>query len=178
MEGIATMSEHPVTPPTFQHVFRAYYPQVVRQVLRILGDAAAAEDVAQDVFLQLYDQEWRTIDNVGGWLHQASIYAAYKYVRSERRRSSRDERGAEPGPSVEPSTEERWLQQEEITAVREALTDLGERDRALLLLKYAGYGYRELAEITQVESGSVGTLLARARKKFRDLYQRRRGMES
>jgi RNA polymerase sigma factor (sigma-70 family) len=182
MEGLARMAEHPFakaqSAPPFQEIFRTFYPQVVRQIMRIIRDQATAEDLAQDVFLKLYDQDWREIDNIGGWLHQAGIYAAYNHLRSVRRRSSRDEREGQHGPVLEPSTEERWLKQEEIEAVREALTDLTERDRTLLLMKYSGYTYKELAIAAGVDSGSVGTLLARAKRKFRDLYQRKRGPEA
>ncbi|ASS76980.1 hypothetical protein CIG75_20135 [Tumebacillus algifaecis] len=176
MEGYARMAEHPSpqTAPPFQDVFTNYYAQVVRQITRITRDQATAEDLAQDVFLKLYDQDLREIENLGGWLTQAGIYAAYNHLRSERRRASRDGQQELPGGTLEPSTEERWLKQEEIEAVREALTALGERDRVLLLMKYSGYNYQELAQATSIDSGSVGTLLARARRKFRDLYQRKR----
>lgn len=179
MEGTALMAKRPSpqTAPPFQEVFTAYYPQVVRQIMRITRDQATAEDLAQDVFLKLYDQDLQEIHNLGGWLTQAGIYAAYNHLRSERRRVARDEGQDSAERWLEPSTEERWLKQEEIEAVREALLSLDDRDRTLLLMKYSGYNYQELAAATAVESGSVGTLLARARRKFRDLYQRKRGAE-
>ncbi|MFD2170665.1 RNA polymerase sigma factor SigX [Tumebacillus lipolyticus] len=180
MEGIARMAERPSshTAPPFPELFKTYYPQVVRQIMRITRDQSAAEDLAQEVFLKLYDQDIRLIENIGGWLMQAGIYAAYNYLRGEKRRNARDEEQAHHSSQVEPSPEDRWLHQEEIEAVREAIFSLPERDRTLLMMKYSGYNYKELAEATSVDTGSVGTLLARARRKFRDLYQRKRGSEA
>jgi RNA polymerase sigma factor (sigma-70 family) len=185
MEVSASMPDHSQVPPvplidraeqSFQELFRHHYPQVVRQIMRITRDRAVAEDLAQDVFLRLHDQDIATIQNIGGWLTQAGTYAAYNHLRGEKRRAARDEQPLDT-PVMEPSTEDRWLQQEEIATVREALIDLNERDRTLLLLKYSGYDYQELADATQVERSSVGTLLARAKRRFRDLYQRKRGDE-
>jgi RNA polymerase sigma factor (sigma-70 family) len=167
------VTKQPITP--FQELFQTHYKQVVRQIIRITRDQSIAEDLAQDVFLKLYDQDIDEIDNVGGWLYQASLYAAYNYLRGEKRRLTRDEQQADTADVLAPSTEEHWLKQDEINAVRDTLTDLSERDRTLLLMKYSGYNYQELAEATELEAGSIGTLLARARRKFRDLYQRKRG---
>lgn len=179
MEVPAQMNDrptiHPQLKPNFQELFHAHYKQVVRQIMRITHDQSVAEDLAQEVFLRLYDQEIDTIANVGGWLHQASLYAAYNYIRGEKRRIARDGAISDDTATETPSTEEHWLKQDEINTVREALTDLGERDRTLLLMKYSGYSYQELAEVTELEPASIGTLLARARRKFRDLYQRKRG---
>lgn len=184
MEVYAPMSDRPESRPwpppsgeadSFQDLFKAYYAPVVRQIMRIIRDQVVAEDLAQEAFLRLYDQDILQIANIGGWLTQAGTHLAFNYIRSEKRRIARDVQQQPDVQTLEPSTEDRWLQQEEIEAVREALTDLNERDRTLLLLKYSGYDYQELAQATQVEKGSVGTLLARAKRRFRDLYQRKRG---
>lgn len=179
MEVQASMNKHPdANPhprPTFQELFHANYKQVVRQIMRITQSQSVAEDLAQEVFLRLYDQEIDRIENIGGWLTQASLYASYNYLRSEKRRLTRDEKQVADRSILAPSTEEHWLKKDEIKTVRETLIDLSERDRTLLLMKYSGYNYQELAEATKLDPGSIGTLLARARRKFRDLYQRKRG---
>jgi RNA polymerase sigma factor (sigma-70 family) len=167
----------PLPEPSFQELFKTYYPQVVRHIWSITRDQAAAEDLAQEVFVRLYDSDRSAIENLSAWLTQTSTHVAFNHLRGEKRRIARDLQAADPLSLAEPSTEERWLRHEEIDDVRAALTDLEERDRTLLLLKYSGYDYKELAALTQTQTSSVGTLLARARKRFRDLYQRRRGSE-
>ncbi|PWK07853.1 RNA polymerase sigma factor SigX [Tumebacillus permanentifrigoris] len=184
MEDSVHMVKHPTTRPvavsseqSFQDLFRNHYPQVVRRIWSITHDQAVAEDLAQEVFVRLYAVDLPSIENIGAWLTQTSTHVAFNHLRGEKRRVARDAQAADPHSLSEPSTEERWLQHEEIHDVRAALTDLEERDRTLLLLKYSGYDYKELAAITQLETNSIGTLLARARKRFRDLYQQRRGSE-
>jgi RNA polymerase sigma factor (sigma-70 family) len=161
----------------FRALFTAYYPFVVRLILRIVQERQAAEDLAQDVFLQFYYADRSAIENIPAWLTKASIYASYNYIRSEKRRQSRHEREAVRSAIASPSAEETWMEQEAIEAVHDVLKELDERERTLLLMKYSGFTYADLAKAAGVEVSSVGTLLARAKSRFRKLYKRTRGEE-
>ena len=65
------------------------------------------------------------------------------------------------------------LRREAREQVRAALADLSERQRACLLLRHAGYSYAEIAATLGVAIGSVGVLLARAERAFRERYRER-----
>lgn len=159
----------------FQALFAAYYPHVVRSIIRIVKVQAIAEDLAQDVFLQFYHADRTAIEHIPAWLTKSAMYAAYNHIRSEKRRLARDERDQAKAVSVTPSSEEKWFEKEEISTVREVLQEMNERDRTLLLLKYSGFPYDELAKAIGVEKTSIGTLLARAKTKFRNMYKSVRG---
>ncbi|MED1781225.1 RNA polymerase sigma factor SigX [Brevibacillus fortis] len=160
---------------TFQELFTTYYPFVVRQIMRIVKDQQTAEDIAQDVFLSFYHTDRSVIEHIPAWLSKAALYAAYNHLRSEKRRYQRQERSATDQEHVSPSTEEMWLEKETQCEVRNALEELDERERTLLVMKYAGFPYAELARATGTQISSVGTLLARAKNKFRTIYDRMRG---
>ncbi|MEB8957689.1 sigma factor-like helix-turn-helix DNA-binding protein, partial [Bacillus cereus] len=51
------------------------------------------------------------------------------------------------------------------------LNKMNERERTLLLMKFSGFQYKEVAEILQIEISSIGTLLVRAKMKFRKIYK-------
>ena len=53
---------------------------------------------------------------------------------------------------------------------RRALNSLPERQRACLLLRHAGYSYAEIAATLDLAVGSVGVLLARGERAFREAY--------
>ena len=55
--------------------------------------------------------------------------------------------------------------------MREALEHLSEREHDLLLMRHAGFSYREIAEAVEVAPSSVGTLLARAERNFVSVYR-------
>ena len=55
--------------------------------------------------------------------------------------------------------------------VRDAIDGMPERDRHLLLLRAEGYSYREIAVALEPNEASVGVLLARAKRAFRNHYE-------
>ncbi len=162
---------------SFQEMFTTYYPFVVRQIMRIVKEQQTAEDIAQDVFLSFYHTDRSVIEHIPAWLSKSALYAAYNYLRSEKRRYARQERSASEQEHVSPSTEEMWLAKESQSIVRDVLEELDERERTLLVMKYSGFPYAELAKATGTQISSVGTLLARAKSKFRTIYGRMRGEE-
>jgi len=71
-----------------------------------------------------------------------------------------------PPPDAVPGPDQELARAEEVERVREALQVLSERDRTMLLMRQEGFSYREIAEVAQVSHRSVGTILARALKRF------------
>jgi RNA polymerase sigma-70 factor (ECF subfamily) len=63
------------------------------------------------------------------------------------------------------------LAEESRLRVRRAIDRLPERERRLLLLRAEGYSYRDIAVALELNEASVGTLLARARRSFRECYE-------
>ncbi|ACV62658.1 RNA polymerase, sigma-24 subunit, ECF subfamily [Desulfofarcimen acetoxidans DSM 771] len=156
----------------FKAMFDDHYPTVCRQLTYLLGNRFAAEDVAQETFLKLYRTPPRDKGNLAGWLFRVSRNLAFDYLRSEKSRGRREERNKiwSEGCTEALSCEEAVMRKEAITLVHQALQNLSERDRACLLLRFSGAGYEEIAEITGIKYSSVGTVLARARARFKQEY--------
>ena len=57
-----------------------------------------------------------------------------------------------------------------MASVRRALDGLAPRDRELLLMREEGFSYREIGGAVGVSASSVGTLIARAQKRFTDAW--------
>ena len=60
---------------------------------------------------------------------------------------------------------------EERALARRALEALSERDREALLMREEGLDYHEIAEALGLSFGSIGTTLARARKRLVESYE-------
>ena len=63
-------------------------------------------------------------------------------------------------------------------AARRALDELTERDREALLMREEGLDYTEIAEALELSVGSVGTTLARARRRLVEAYESLQGKRS
>lgn len=160
----------------FEDLFKIYYTFVVRQVMRIVSSQSIAEDVAQEVLLRLYHTDRSVIKSLPAWLTKVAFHTAYNHMRSENRHIARMEKESAHTDYIAPSTESKWLQLEEISIVRETLFKMNELDRNLILMKYSGFTYEELAEVNQLKKESVGTLLSRAKLKFKKLYENHGGV--
>lgn len=60
----------------------------MKQIIWIVKDQSIAEELAQEVFLQLYRSDWNGIENIPGWLIKSSTYVAYNHFRAKKRRDS------------------------------------------------------------------------------------------
>jgi len=153
----------------FRTVFYEHYPMVRRKLVALVRDEAAADDLAQDVFLRLYRNPPDDPAALGAWLHRVLTRIGYDYMDKkarERRLQSKQEMLYDMEASP-PSGEEVMLRKLDQEDIREWLDELPERDRQALLLRYSGYSYSEIAGELGVRPPVVGTLLHRATERLR-----------
>jgi RNA polymerase sigma-70 factor (ECF subfamily) len=161
----------------FEELFLRHYAAVYRVLYGVVGNAQEAEDLAQETFTALYRQP-PPLDGsgaLGGWLYRVAVNRAYNALRSKQRLQRRLI-WVEPEQQSDPQDE--YLRREERERVQAALARLPERTAKLLLLRYAGLAYAEIAAALQVAPNSIGTLLARAERAFEAAYGRLRQLES
>ena len=147
-----------------QHAFRLHYPALYRFALRFSGDPDVAEDLVQEAFVRLLEQDLAD-DEVRPWL----FVVTGNLARDRSRKRSRRRRLLEQHPPdpVRPEPPEISAERaERIAAVRAALQELSERDRTILLMREEGFRYAEIADAIGVKHTSVGALVARALRRF------------
>ncbi len=124
------------------------------------------------MFLQLYRTDWKEVENLRGWLIKSSTYVAYNYIRSEKRHQARVDKEIQYQEiQNDSSLDDQWIRKEEITKVQIVLRKMKEQDRTILLMKFSGFQYKEIAQVLQIDVSSIGTLLVRAKLKFRKIYE-------
>jgi RNA polymerase sigma-70 factor (ECF subfamily) len=155
---------------SFETLFLRHYDRVYGLLFRLLGDRGEAEDVLQEVFLKLYYHPLRFDEenNVSAWLYRVATNMGYNAIRGRKRL---DQRNSYLVPDASPDPADTVAQREAATKVRTALAKLNPRQVQLLLLRQMGLSYEELATACGIAPTSVGTLLARAGKAFRDVYK-------
>jgi RNA polymerase sigma-70 factor (ECF subfamily) len=153
-------------PVAFEQLFRAEYARVVRIAYRVVGEAGAAEDVAQDVFIAYYRSHPADAPYAAPWLHRAAAHTALNVVRSRARRTAREERDA-AGGDLSGDPEGTALERERAREVRATLARMPRGAAELLALRYSGLSYAEVAAATGIKIDQVGTRLRRAHDAFR-----------
>ncbi len=158
----------PLVPDPFERLFLEEYPKVVAIAYRVLADRSAAEDVAQEVFLKFHRRVSPESERAAGWLHAAAVHSALNVVRGERRRTRRETAHALDPAQSPVANPERVVEEAAVRLeVRRALRKLPQRSAALLLLRYSGLSYAEVATAMGMKVGNVGTLLRRAEDALR-----------
>ena len=154
----------------FETTFDKLHPGLFRYCHRLTGDPDLADDVVQEAFVRLYDHRVEGDEHgVRAWLFRTATHLVRdRYRVDENRRRLLEANPVQPAALEQP---DRSVQRkEDVARVRAALEGLNERDRAMLLARYEWFSYREIAEAFEVAPGSVGTLLARAEKRFVSAY--------
>jgi RNA polymerase sigma-70 factor (ECF subfamily) len=177
LEGVARGDER-----AFANLYDRYSPILFGLLLRILHSRAEAEDVLQEVCLQIWQQA-QAFDAARGrpftWLVTLARSRAIDRLRAVDARRRAAERSAEDGAAIEASAvsadaDAERNQQGEI--VRRALSELPAEQRQALLLAYLG-GMSQ-SEIAAAEGLPLGTVKTRTRaglKKLSELLRNRLG---
>ena len=150
----------------FDTTFDEHYPDLVRYCHKLTGDRDVAEDMAQESLLRFFDHG---VDGpsygIRAWLFTTATHLVRdRYRVDKNRRRLLEANPIEPSGSDSP---DRIMEREETQErVRRALDTLAPRDREILLMRYSGFSYKEIADAVDVASTSIGTLLARAESRF------------
>jgi RNA polymerase sigma-70 factor (ECF subfamily) len=148
----------------YDALFRRLYPSLFRYLHRLTGDGDAADDIAQESFVRLLGRDLPD-DEARLWL----FTVATNLFRDRARTHKRRERllAVRPWtPTPLPRPDEAAETADNVARVRDALSRLAPRDQQMLLMREEGFRYDEIATVAGVAPGSVGTLLARAARRF------------
>jgi RNA polymerase sigma-70 factor (ECF subfamily) len=135
-------------------LFRAHWSRAHRAAYLVVGDAAAAEDIAQESFLAAV----RALDRFdrrrpfGPWLHRIVVNRSIDWVRARRLRAE-----AELGDAIAPAQPARVED-----SVDGAIRRLSPEHRAVIVLRYLlEYTPGEIAELLEIPRGTVNSRLRR-----------------
>jgi len=151
-----------------EQLFRLHWARAYRAAFVVVGDAAAAEDIAQESFLAAV----RALDRFdrrrpfGPWLHRIVVNRAIDWARA---RALRREIGVEG--LVEPAALERkgGGRADELVA---ALMTLGAEQRAVIVLRYLlDYTPGEIAELLDLPRGTVNSRLRRGLDRLEEILR-------
>ncbi|MEW8978753.1 MAG: sigma-70 family RNA polymerase sigma factor [Symbiobacterium sp.] len=161
--------------------------RVYRTLYQVVGDAADAQDLAQEVFVKVY----RSLSGYRGdaafttWLHRITLNLAFDWLRARKRRpltvplepppDDEDRRPADL-PSPDEGPEELTLREERREHLRAAIGQLSPDYREVVVLYHFYHlSYQQIADRLGVPVRTVETRLYRARANLRRLLKAQEG---
>jgi RNA polymerase sigma-70 factor, ECF subfamily len=164
-------------PASFGELVRKYQDRLFNAVVHAVGNVEDARDVVQEALVQAFLR-------LETFQHSSAFYTwlyriAFNVAASHRRRKHvtvsveqvREASGQEPvDPGIQP--EEQLEQRERCQQVRQAIAQLSEEHRAVLVLRdMEDLAYEDIAEILTLPVGTVRSRLHRARMQLRDILK-------
>ena len=160
----------------FEELVIAYQHRVFGVALRMLGNRAEAEEIAQETFLRAHRAlpEFRGEARLGTWLYAiASRLCLNRLAAPDRRLARGDDEALAAAPSHEPDAAATLERSERDAALREAIAALPEERRIVVILRdLEGLSYDEIAEVLALEPGTVRSRLHRARMDLKAKLER------
>jgi RNA polymerase sigma-70 factor (ECF subfamily) len=145
-----------------ERLFREHWPRAFRAARLVTGDAAAAEDIAQEAFLAAV----RRLDSFdrqrpfGPWLHRIVVNRAIDWTRARKLRAEIELADAVPAPPA-PEVDGSMLGR---------IDELSPEHRAVIVLRYVlEYTPGEIARLLELPRGTVNSRLRRGLDRLKEL---------
>lgn len=159
---------------SFGELVRKYQDRLFHTMRHVVSSREEAEDVVQEAFVQAFVKlaSFKRNSAFYTWLYRIAFNTAISRGRRKRPEASvdaaRERVGEEPMDDTEDAAE-RVLRQERAGQVQQALTELSDEHRAILVLReMEGLCYEEIAEVLDLPVGTVRSRLHRARSQMRE----------
>ena len=161
-------------PLLFRRLLDKYKDPVLSTVMRVtLFPKNAAEDIVQEIFIKVIEQRERFTPTAkfSTWLYRLVVNRSYNAVRDKKHTIEFDEEAVSEDTT---SALDSLVKRDRARAVRLALLELNERQRAALTLReYEEKTYAEIAQIMDTSVDAVESLIFHARTRLKTLLKGR-----
>ena len=162
----------------FEELYRRHYRRVYALTLRMMGNPVEAEDMTQDVFLQLYNKigMFRGESAFTTWLHRMTVNQVLMHFRKKSTRSELiTEEGETPVQIVRGTEDATRMPVVDRIALEKALLQLPVGYRTVFVLHdIEGYDHAEIASALNCSVGTSKSQLHKARMKLRTLLKQQK----
>jgi RNA polymerase sigma-70 factor (ECF subfamily) len=158
----------------FRLLFNSAFPVLYKVAYRITNSGEAAEDLCQEAFFRLHEKNmvFPNQEEAKYWLIRVVKNAALNYAKRKQRERRAYQRAFKEDSRQEETGEARLVKKETRAEVLEALDNLPENLRIVLILKeYAEMNYREIGRALGINEGNVKVRVFRARERLAALLE-------
>jgi len=160
----------------FEILVNRHQTSVLNLIYRFIGDRTQAKDLAQEVFMRVWQaaKTYKPEAKFTTWIYRITANLCFNDLKSSRRKKwfSFQQSGDHSRTTIEetlsdgaPSAEDLFLEKERSRQISEALQSLPDNQRmALVLKRYDDLSYDEIARILDCSVSAVESLLVRAKR--------------
>lgn len=163
-------------PTAFSDLFRRHQKDVARLVVRMLGSSNDAQDVLQEVFLQVFRSlpEFRGKSRLSTWIYRVAVNVVLMHRRAGRSRPVLAGADLAPPPAdPEPLPDEQVELSLRVSALERLMGRLSEKKRTVFILhELQGLSPVEIAEVVGAPVLTIRTRLFYARRELLTLIER------
>jgi RNA polymerase sigma-70 factor, ECF subfamily len=165
----------------FEYLVQKYRRPMISFMYRMARNTAAAEDLAQEVFLRVYRsrENYEASAKFTTWLYRIATNLAVNHARDTRHERpevtvSLDEPDEETGTTLELpdgslTAEQAMVRRERMLAIRRTVEALPEQQKmAVIMHKYQQMDYKQIAEVLKKSESATKSLLFRAYETLRE----------
>ena len=164
----------------FEILVNRHQSSILNLVYRFIGDRTQAKDLAQEVFIRVWQsaKSYEPKAKFTTWIYRITANLCFNELKSSRRKkwfsfNRPDEDGEhtfeETLADSTPSAENILLEKERSRQISDALQGLPENQRmALILKRYDDLSYQEIAQIIGCSVSAVESLLVRAKRALKE----------
>lgn len=160
---------------SFESLFYEYWASIYRLLLRLVVDPAESEDLALETFFRLYQRHPIPEEefNTRGWLQKVATNLALHSIRSFKRREHYEVTAGRDAleQALENQPPEIFAEKEDHRLARLVLAQMNPRQAEILVMRYSGMAYKEIASTLDLSPTSIGPLLLRAERDFAKHYR-------
>jgi RNA polymerase sigma-70 factor (ECF subfamily) len=152
---------------TVHELFQRHKDRIYSIALRYSGDAAAAQDIAQDIFLKLFASvgNFRGESSFETWLFRLVVNCCFDYRRKTKRLAPLVEGVLDLMRAPGRSALDEVMRQEMSGQVKSAVDSLPPEQRMVVVLRYTeGLSYDEIADAMGCSAGTIASRLNRVHK--------------
>jgi RNA polymerase sigma-70 factor (ECF subfamily) len=156
----------------FSELMRRHYKGVVNYIYRFTNLRDNSEDLAQEVFLRIYRSagQYRPEAKFSTWLYKIATNVSLTYVKKKSNNNVSldeiDDAGDAGNPDLD-IADDIIYRKEMMNVIFEAMESLPEREKvAIMLCKYEGLSYEEVAQVLECTVGAVKAYVHRGRMKL------------
>ena len=160
----------------FEEIVRRHQVKVLNLIHYFINDRFSAEDIAQEVFLKVWKNaaSFKGISKFSTWLYRIVVNLCLNHKRTLKKEAYRQDSLPGPGNDFEygepvenpdSSPHQSMEKKERESVINQALRLLPSKQRmALVLSRFEGYSYTEIAELMKTSIPAVESLLFRAKQ--------------